>query len=381
MEIKNISVIYDIDRSYPPCRVSVTHVNDINTRIIELILTQGDDRLEISEGCTAGASIVERHTKRLINNSVACTVNEDGNILIPIDDLHTRNRMDINVEVTLYDSSNTQVLTLPYPLWIRVNPSILDNAEIYDDSLGTVPELLEEAREIIEGDRYVLTEKDKQEIADMVDISEKEDSVNKKTEISNQSQTGDSDTNYPTIGAVRNYVNYVKADLEDYIDDEIDAIPGTTVDSALSQSSTNPVQNKVVTAKFSEISSGKADKATTIAGYGIIDAYNKGEVLTKLNLKANTADVYTKTEIDNKGYLTQHQDISGKEDSSNKVTSISNSPTNAQFPSALAVKGFVEGKGYLTQHQTITPSTVSMTVTYDDNTTETITIVTGLAVS
>ena len=40
---------------------------------------------------------------------------------------------------------------------------------------------------------------------------------------------------------------------------------------------------------------GKVDKATTLEGYGITDAY-------------------TKTEIDNKGYLTDHQDISGKAD-------------------------------------------------------------------
>ena len=131
------------------------------------------------------------------------------------------------------------------------------------------PELLEEAREIIEGDRYVLTEADKQEIAGMVDISGKEDTIYKKPSISNQSQTGDSDTNYPTVGAVRDYTEGKVSDLESYIDNELD-----------------------------DMDTAKADKATTIAGYGIIDAFNKGEVLTRLNLKANAADVYTKTEID-----------------------------------------------------------------------------------
>lgn len=37
------------------------------------------------------------------------------------------------------------------------------------------------------------------------------------------------------------------------------------------------------------------------------------------------------------GYLTQHQDISGKENTSNKVTSITSSSTNTEYPSALAV--------------------------------------------
>lgn len=53
--------------------------------------------------------------------------------------------------------------------------------------------------------------------------------------------------------------------------------------------------------------SGKANTATTIAGYGITDAYTKTEVDTKVNAKADKAaslagygitDAYTKTEID-----------------------------------------------------------------------------------
>ena len=40
----------------------------------------------------------------------------------------------------------------------------------------------------------------------------------------------------------------------------------------------------------------KADKATTLAGYGIADAYTKTEVDNKVNAKADSANVYTKTE-------------------------------------------------------------------------------------
>ena len=260
MEIKNSKVIYDINRKFPPKRVTVTHVNDVNARVIELTLMQGDYELDISENCTAGASIVERRTKRLINDNVECSLDESGSILIPIDDLHTRNRMDINIEVTVYDSSHSQILTLPYPLWVRVNPSILDDAEITDESRGTVPELLEEAREIIEGERYVLTENDRQAIAGMVDISRKEDVIHKKSEISNRSQTGDSDTNYPTVGAVRNYTNGKASDLEDLLDDEIDNMDRV-----------------------------KADKATTLAGYGITNAYTKSEVDSLVNRNAKSA--------------------------------------------------------------------------------------------
>lgn len=41
------------------------------------------------------------------------------------------------------------------------------------------------------------------------------------------------------------------------------------------------------------------------------------------------------------GYLTEHQDISGKENTSNKVTSLSSSSTDTQYPSAKAVYDLV----------------------------------------
>lgn len=232
MEIKNICVSYDIDRNCPPKRASVTHVNDVNTRIIELTLRQGDDKLNLDSGCTASASIVERVTKKLIASGIECEISESGTVLIPVDNLHFRDKIDINIEVSVSDSSDGQVLTLPYPIWIRVNPSVLDEAEVTDKSLGTIPELIEEAKELVESYHYELTDEDAQKIAAEVDVTGKENTSNKKTIINNQSQTGDSDTNYPTVGAVRDFVNFVKDDLEDYVDDEIGATPQYVIDES-----------------------------------------------------------------------------------------------------------------------------------------------------
>ena len=256
-------------------------------------------------------------------------------------------------------------------------------------------------------------------IDQIIAIKNKIESIlNKKSIITNQPQEGDRDTNYPTVGAVRDFVNLVKDDLESYVDDEIGNIPGITVDSKFSQTSTNPVQNKIVTAKFNEVDSkiaaiptvtvdsdfslastnpvqnkivtakfnevdskiaaiptvtvdsdfslastnpvqnkivaaklneivaGKADKANSLSGYGIKNAYNKTEVDYALAHKADKSttlsgygitNAYTKTEVDNalsskadssaiptktsqlnndSGFLTQHQDISGKADKS-----------------------------------------------------------------
>ena len=44
---------------------------------------------------------------------------------------------------------------------------------------------------------------------------------------------------------------------------------------------------------------GKADKSTTLAGYGIENAYTKTEVDGLLTNKANTSAVYTKTQTNN----------------------------------------------------------------------------------
>lgn len=52
------------------------------------------------------------------------------------------------------------------------------------------------------------------------------------------------------------------------------------------------------------------------------------EVSNAVNTKANSSDVYTKTEIDNKGYLTEHQDISGLE---NSITELNTTVNDIKF--------------------------------------------------
>ena len=52
------------------------------------------------------------------------------------------------------------------------------------------------------------------------------------------------------------------------------------------------------------------------------------EIDNLVNTKANSSDVYTKTEIDNKGYLTEHQDISGLE---NSITELNTTVNDIKF--------------------------------------------------
>lgn len=76
---------------------------------------------------------------------------------------------------------------------------------------------------------------------------------------------------------------------------------------------------------------------------------------------------YTKAEIDNKRYLTEHQDISGKENTSNKVTSISDQSTDDQYPTAKCVYDAIES-AIASQATDLSSATVTLSVssfTYD----------------
>ena len=86
---------------------------------------------------------------------------------------------------------------------------------------------------------------------------------------------------------------------------------GTNVQTFTANQSGNVTANITVPTKTSELTndsgfltshqdiSGKADKSNTLSGYGITDAYTKTEVDNKLNAKANSSNVYTKTETNN----------------------------------------------------------------------------------
>ena len=77
------------------------------------------------------------------------------------------------------------------------------------------------------------------------------------------------------------------------------------IDSALAQKANvtdiNTINEKINTINGNEAVEGSIKNALKQA---------KDYTDEKVSVKANAADVYTKTEIDNKGYLTQHQDIS-----------------------------------------------------------------------
>ena len=134
---------YDLDRKHRLDLISVGHVDDCNNDVIELEITQGGTAVDLT-GKTATARIVMRKSHVLINDNVHCTINERGNILIPLDRPAAETVAgDMSVEVNITD--NDGGLTLQFPLWVRVNNTILASAEVVPQSMGTIPELLEKA--------------------------------------------------------------------------------------------------------------------------------------------------------------------------------------------------------------------------------------------
>lgn len=111
----------------------------------------------------------------------------------------------------------------------------------------------------------------------------------------------------------------------------------STAESA--QSAAETAQDTADTARLE--AAAKADKATTLAGYGIQDAYTKTEVDGKLSDKADKSSLNvlaTKEELG--AYATTESvnaSLETKEDKLNKVQTIDGSSTETQYPSAKAV--------------------------------------------
>lgn len=150
MNVKPKFVYYDIRRKQSVCLIMYTHENDVDTQVLEVSMLDNGEPIELSADYTYSAAIVNRNTKALINDSISCELNDSGNVLIPIDNFHTLGAQDLLIELTITDSAGDQVLVTPFPLWIHVNASILDDAQVTPESEGTVPELLEEAKEALE---------------------------------------------------------------------------------------------------------------------------------------------------------------------------------------------------------------------------------------
>ena len=147
MTPKKIPFNYDINRMEAVDLVSIIHIDDYDTRFLELILSNEGSPLNV-DGCTVTARFVTAREKYLLSDNVPC-VAESNTITIPIDAAAVDNMAcDIKIEVNIVDGE--KILTLPFPLWIRVRGSILDDAQVTPESEGTIPDLLKAAQQALD---------------------------------------------------------------------------------------------------------------------------------------------------------------------------------------------------------------------------------------
>ena len=157
------------------------------------------------------------------------------------------------------------------------------------------------------------------------------DELNKKvsTEVADLKYAKASDVVTNTGNIATNTANINKLDTEK-LDKEVANSTFATKDAL--NDLTTTVNDKVDESVVEAALEGKADKADTLAGYGIKDAYTKGDVDNKLNEKADaakladyakSADVYTKTDADGK-FATSAALDTAKTDLEGKITTAKN---------------------------------------------------------
>lgn len=127
--------------------------------------------------------------------------------------------------------------------------------------------------------------------------------ANNTTAIAKKIDTVTADATYATKDALRN--------LKDTVDDKADK---TAVTTALDTKADKTYVDTEV-GKVDGKLANKADKATTLVGYGITDAYTREKTDELLNTKANAADVYTRGDID-----TKLADVYSKTEVDGKIT-------------------------------------------------------------
>ena len=166
-------------------------------------------------------------------------------------------------------------------------------------------------------------------------LTGKEDKSNKKTTLT------DSDTDYPSTSAVTAALAD-KANVDDVpttVAELTDASNYVTTDG-LSGAISTATENMVTDTELTSALDKKADKATTLAGYGITDAYTTAQIDKKLE------------DVAVGGMEGMEEVLAGKQDVSNLVQVVSETDTT-KYPSGAAVYKELETKANASELDTL----------------------------
>ena len=142
-------------RTSPSKLIAISHVDDKYSEVLEVAVKQNDRFVYMGGATVVARMVLHREKDYLLSDSVPCTVNANGNILIPFDNAVVKTSQGV-VKIEVNITRDTDELTLQFPLWVSVTGSILDNAEVTPESEGTIPDLLKDAADALEDAKEAL---------------------------------------------------------------------------------------------------------------------------------------------------------------------------------------------------------------------------------
>ena len=136
-------------RTSPSKLIAISHVDDKYSEVLEVAVKQNDRFVYMGGATVIARMVLHRDKDYLLSDDVACSVNDNGNILIPFDNAVVKTSQGV-VKIEVNITRDADELTFQFPLWVSVNGSILDNAEVTPESEGTIPDLLKDAADALE---------------------------------------------------------------------------------------------------------------------------------------------------------------------------------------------------------------------------------------
>ena len=278
--------------------IAITHTDDRNADVLEVNVRQNGAHIDLTGATVFARMVLHKDRDYLLSDSVPCTVSDSGNVLIPFDNaVIPVQKGNIKIEVNLTQADS--VLTLQFPLWVSVNGSILDDAELTPESRGTVPDLLREAAAQLSRVKDFATE----------------DFVFENLDAALQGNPHTAPSLFVMQDAETDNYKLVYMDSNDNLHVLFDfgllpVAKGEKGDKGDDYVLTE--QDKADIAGMVDIS-GKADKATTLAGYGITDAYTKTQTDTFFSdTNADIADLKAYIGYTDGDILGLHADFENK---------------------------------------------------------------------
>ena len=249
ISLKHKSVTIDVNNRNAPNVVGIVNVNDKATRYLDVTLTASGEKLTFAD-CTVTATFAT--DGYLISDAVACTLNSTADVItVPLENFNsTSGFLAIEIKIA---NGDTQVLNTPLTLKVMVTPSLAENSKINSESIGSFAEISQE------------------------------------------------------IATARGSYDNLDQRLNDLIVDDEGVI--TTFNLANGAVATAIIEDGAVTldklaADLAKIINNKADKANTLAGYGISDAYTREGTDKKLARKLDSMPFDSEPKNNSPCYLT-----------------------------------------------------------------------------